>query len=389
MNNDQKIRVIHFNNGSGGGTFSVVKNLLKFSDNPAIENHVIFTINKGLVPEFEIPLLEGAASSQVFYYFSKWNFYYTCRQLAKLLPDDKSVIVAHDWLELGMVSNLGLLNPVVQMVHGNYSYYYELAKKHELSINQFITVSPVIYKKLCLLMPNRICDINYGRFPVPEVDSDINNSDILKIFYCVRTLDDENKQFKILPRINAALKLKGITVLWTIIGKGVEMDSLSKVMGQDTGISLFPHLPNEKVLSLLPSHDLFILPSFSEGFPVSVVEAMKGGVVPLVTNWGEATGELIIDGETGYYFETTDAEGYASTIAMLNNDRILLHKIAEAGKQKANELFDPFTNTKIIEELLIKSVIAINPSKSKFKVYGSRLDQEWVPNFVTKIFRSF
>ena len=383
------MKIIHFNNGSGGGTLAVVKNLLKFSCNPNIENHVIFTINKALNIDFEIPVLEGAKSTQIFYYSPKWNFYFTCRQLAKLLPDEKSIIVAHDWLELGMVSNLGLQNPVVQIVHGDFDYYYKLALKHNLALNQIITVSPVILKKLTLLMPHKIKDLHYCKFPVPAIKSLVTENNILKIFYCVRLLNEERKQFKLLPKINAALNLKGITVQWTIIGKGLALDELKKLMGQVSGILLFPYLTNEKVLLQLPQHDIFILPSLNEGFPVSVVEAMKAGLVPLVTNWQGATTELIVEGETGYYFEPTDVEGYARTIKRLNNDRLLLNRIAAAGIKKANELFDPIENTKKIEEVLIKSLATAHVKKPKYKAYGSRLDQKWLPNFVTKAYRNF
>ena len=34
-----------------------------------------------------------------------------------------------------------------------------------------------------------------------------------------------------------------------------------------------------------------------------IVEAMKAGVITLVTNWEGATDELITEGKTGYYFE--------------------------------------------------------------------------------------
>ena len=91
-----KIKIYHFHNGGGGGVLSVIKNLLKYSNNPAIENHVIYTINKEEKGVYVINNLEGAFSEQVFYYSQKWNFYYTCRQLAKLLPDCKAIIVAHD-----------------------------------------------------------------------------------------------------------------------------------------------------------------------------------------------------------------------------------------------------------------------------------------------------
>ncbi|MEO6328706.1 MAG: hypothetical protein ABIO55_07235, partial [Ginsengibacter sp.] len=109
----QKVSIYHFYNGSGGGVFSVIKNLLQYSRDRKIENHIIYTINKKLIPHFSVPQLSGATSEQIFYYSADWNFYYTCKQLSKLLPDNKAVLIAHDWLELGMVSNLGLQNPVV------------------------------------------------------------------------------------------------------------------------------------------------------------------------------------------------------------------------------------------------------------------------------------
>ena len=45
-----RIKVYQFHNGKGGGVLSVIRNLLQFSNNPLIENHIIFTINKDLTP---------------------------------------------------------------------------------------------------------------------------------------------------------------------------------------------------------------------------------------------------------------------------------------------------------------------------------------------------
>jgi glycosyltransferase involved in cell wall biosynthesis len=387
-NNLEKIKVFHFHNGTGGGVLSVIENLLKYSTNEGVENHVIFTINKDLLAKYEMPKLEGAVTQQLFYYSAKWNFYHTCRQLAKLLPDDKSVVAAHDWLELGMSSQLGLRNPVVHFLHGDFDYYYDLAKKHGPSIDQFIVISPVIYHKLCSTMPDRKTDIHYCRFPVPAAHPIRKENKILRIIYCVRSLAEERKQFKILPLINKKLAAKNLKIEWTIIGGGMEKREVENVMHQQTGISFFPVLPNEEVINLLPQQDLFILPSLSEGFPVAVVEAMKAGLVPLVTNWDGATDELIINNETGYYFSPYDVDKYAATISLLSNDRKLLYQLAENAIEKANELFDPFENTNDIEEVIVQAYSSDKKIKKPFKIYGSRLDKEWIPNFITRSLRN-
>jgi len=342
-----------------------------------------------LRPVYEMPLLEGAASQQIFYYSAHWNFYYTCTQLSKLLPDEKAVIVAHDWLELGMTGNLGLQNPVVQIVHGNYDYYYELAKKHSESIDQFICVSAAIYDKLCSLLPERKADIHYCRFPVPSVQFEEYPNRLFHIFYCGRSLDSENKQFKILPEINAKLKSLGSTVHWTIIGKGINGDVVKDMMDQHENIVVHDELRNQKLLQLLPGHHIFLLPSLKEGFPVTVVEAMKAGLVPLVTDWEGATGDLIVEGKTGFYFAPGDANGYADAIKVLNDNRQLWKQMSEAGRQKANKMFDPSINTTGIESIILKAAEGCVKEKFKKKVYGSRLDQPWLPNFLVRGIRSF
>ena len=159
----QKISVYHFHNGTGGGVLSVIRNLLRFSNNPLIENHIIYTINKQQTPVFLMEHIEGAVSEKIFYYSAKWNFYYTCKQLAKYLPNNKAVLVTHDWLELGMISNLGLQNPVITFIHGDYHYYYQLAQLHQAGIDKFIVIARGIETKLQSLLPARKKDIYYLR----------------------------------------------------------------------------------------------------------------------------------------------------------------------------------------------------------------------------------
>jgi glycosyltransferase involved in cell wall biosynthesis len=381
------VKIYHFYNGSGGGVWSVIKNLVQFSDSIKVENHIVHAINNVLHPKYEMELLNEASSQQLYRYSPNNNFYYTCKQLAKLLPNDKAVVVAHDWLELGMMSNLGLQNPVVHFLHADLEYYYNLAIKHQNFVDRFIAVSPVISKKLCEAVSYRTEDIHFCRFPVPAVTASNNKNKILKLFYCVRDILEERKQFKLLGLINKCLQQKKLLVSWSIIGAGLSLQEVKEALNQEQEIFYNSSLPNEKVISLMPKHDIFILPSLKEGFPVAVVEAMKGGLVPLVTNWDEATKELIIENETGYYFKIGDAQAYAETIIRLDADRIKLQQMANAASKKANELFDPNINTRQIENIMTQAAEKVSQTKKTFKAYGSRLDEPWIPNVVTKTIR--
>lgn len=362
--------------------------MIKYSIDKDIENHIIFTINKELIPKYSIPQIEGAVSIIVFYYSPKWNFYYTCKKLEKLIQGEDAILIAHDWLELGMVSHLGLQNSLVLFLHGNYPYYYKLASLHASSVNIFICVSDVISQQLVRILPERKKDIFYCRFPVPDIVPLEKKTGPLKLFYCVRSLHDDNKQFWLLPEINAILSKRGCTVHWTIIGTGFTEDEAKTKMGTDE-VAYFQSLPNEEVLQKLAGKHIFILPSLREGFPVSLVEAMKAGLVPLITDWEGSVNELVIPGVTGFYYSTGDASGYAEEIIRLDNERSGLQNIGKHAILKANSLFDPHRNTQILEKMFSEASLKNINVKPVKKIYGSRLDHPLIPNIITYTIRKW
>lgn len=387
LKNQYKIKVYHFNNGSGGGVLSVIRNLLRYSQNSLIENHVIYTINKDIISHFVTPALTGALTKQVFYYSPKWNFYYTCKRLAELLPDDKAVIVAHDWLELGMVSNLGLQNPVIHVLHGDYDYYYELANKNSGAIDKFIGVSESISKSLKDKLAARDGDIQYLPFPVPYTKQKIFfHQEALHIIFVGRL--SKNKGYHLLPEIDKGLIAKGIKVQWHIVGKPESQREI-KFWDQPENVKYYFDLSNESVLELLAKMDCFILPSIAEGMPVSLIEAMKVGLVCLVNNLRGGVQELIDDDVTGYKINNNDPEGYINRLCYLDMNRSNVKRIGTSATEKVTLLFDPIKNCALYEELFL--FIGNNPKKKNKKpkkAYGSRLDEPWIPNLITRTVRS-
>lgn len=385
----KKLQVYHFHNGSGGGVLSVIRNLLRFSKNPSIENHVIFTINKDVKPVYTVEHLEGAKSQQVFYYSSKWNFYHTCRQLAKLLPDDKAIIVAHDWLELGMASNLGLQNPVVQIVHGNYVYYYQLAMGHSAAVDAYICISQKIDITLKEKLPTRNDNIFCIHFPVPIIEATKKNNEALHLIYYVGNLKDNNKQFATIVDIANELSNDAADFFFTIAGGGMTTQNFFDLwpMSMKDRVDYKGQQTNEAIIAMLPAQDIFLLPSLSEGLPVSLVEAMKAGAVPVVTCWDGGVSELISPGVTGYYCKPGAIAEYVSCIKKLQTNRKLLQELSDNCIQKANALFDSVNNTKQFEEVYFKILTQKRKKKVAEKMYGSRLDEAMIPNGVTKMIR--
>ncbi len=382
----KRIKVYHFHNGSGGGVFSIIKALLGYNHNALIENYVIYTINRDVVTNYKIHNLDGAKKEIIFNYSSNDNFYFTCKRLNKLIESDCAIIVAHDWLELGMVSNLGLNYPVLFLLHGDFKYYYDLAITHKNIIDTYACVSKIIVDKLQKLAKPLVPVVNL-RYPVTSYQYSFLDTENLSCAYYVNDLSDERKQFKLLPIIDQLLLSKGVKITWHIAGGGCDIDLLKSTWLNYSEERIIYHgkLCDNQIFNFLKLSQIMILPSLAEGLPVSVVESMKVGLVPIVNDWQGAVSDLITN-ETGFIVKNNSTDEYARIIEYLHLDRIRLSVLSKKASAIANHQYDPFLNTSGFNDLVlnISNIIKkLNPQK----IYGSRLDQAYLPNFITKNLR--
>lgn len=92
---------------------------------------------------------------------------------------------------------------------------------------------------------------------------------------------------------------------------------------------------SEKFKLLLES-DLFLLPSYMEGLPYSLLEAMAAGCVPITTPVA-AIPDVVCDGEHGVFVPARDPGALAGAVAALDDDRERLMRIAKAARLRVLE----------------------------------------------------
>jgi glycosyltransferase involved in cell wall biosynthesis len=85
------------------------------------------------------------------------------------------------------------------------------------------------------------------------------------------------------------------------------------------------------VPALLAAADVFVLPSLTEGLPISLLEAMAAGT-PVVGTAIEGIDELIVAGETGVLVPPADANGLAAGILAVLRDPAGAHVRATAAR---------------------------------------------------------
>jgi len=84
--------------------------------------------------------------------------------------------------------------------------------------------------------------------------------------------------------------------------------------------------------------DLYVLPSYREGMPRTVIEAMASGKPVIVTDI-RGCREEVLDGVTGYLVPVRDGGALASAIEMLLSEPERMRRMGAAGRRRAEELF--------------------------------------------------
>lgn len=91
-------------------------------------------------------------------------------------------------------------------------------------------------------------------------------------------------------------------------------------------------------LNMHAMFDIAVLPSLSEGFPNSVVEAMAAGCPVVATDVGGIP-DAVMDGETGYLVPTQSPARLAGALELLIEDASLRARMGLAGQARARRHF--------------------------------------------------
>jgi len=90
---------------------------------------------------------------------------------------------------------------------------------------------------------------------------------------------------------------------------------------------------------LMGASDLFVLPSWREGMPRSIIEAMASGA-PVIATDIRGCREEVVDGETGRLVAPRDVRALAGALGDLMRDADLRRRMGEAGRRRAEAEFD-------------------------------------------------
>ncbi|TWF78969.1 glycosyltransferase involved in cell wall biosynthesis [Pseudonocardia hierapolitana] len=110
-------------------------------------------------------------------------------------------------------------------------------------------------------------------------------------------------------------------------------------LGIEGSAEVLDWLPASEVAALLASADVFVLPSRSEGQPMSVLEAMAHGLCVVASGVGGIP-ELVEDGRSGLLVPPDDVGSLGNALRRVVGDRDLRERLGGAARRRVLSEFD-------------------------------------------------
>ena len=210
----------------------------------------------------------------------------------------------------------------------NWLTYYPVERWLARYTDVLITINREDYDRA-----NRLFNAGHISY-IPGVGIDIQKYDEIKIdrtekrrelgvpedAFLILSVGELNKNKNHETVIRAIEKLKDTNVYYAICGKG-PLEKYLKKLSENLGVvSKVIFLGYRKDMpEIYKCSDLFVFPSFREGLPVSLMEALASGL-PVVCSDIRGNKDLVVDESLGYKLKPDDDHGYASIIRTFIND---------------------------------------------------------------------
>jgi glycosyltransferase involved in cell wall biosynthesis len=316
------------------------------------------------------------------------NKFYVLKRIARSIKKD-SIIIANDYLELEAICVMKLKNKVLKYVHGTFESEFAIIEKYHSMLDRIICVSDFIKTKIISLIPDSEKKVIYLKhvMPVPDIFRSEKDKTELRLIYIGRYMKSKGADDLIFLQ-NKLFEL-GLPIRWTYITNGIGEDNFKLQLLDINNTTFYSNINSTKVFQLLSVNDLLVFPSYSEGFPLAVIEAMQCGVIPLVYNLNSGIPEIVIDEKTGYKFNIGSVYELLQKIVELCFDSKMLRKLSVNSQSFILKYFNPEYEA-LQFKILVDDLVNINTGRKELKdpfFKKNGLDNIYMPNLLVFLIR--
>jgi glycosyltransferase involved in cell wall biosynthesis len=128
-----------------------------------------------------------------------------------------------------------------------------------------------------------------------------------------------------------------------IIGEGDDKDKISaqiRSAGLEDRIRLVGYMDRQRVLSVLKSSDMFVMPSRYEGTPVALLEA-AALACPILASEAGGIPELVMHGQHAHLVPLLDPQALADGFVKMATDRVYARMLGSNAQRRVRDIFNP------------------------------------------------
>jgi glycosyltransferase involved in cell wall biosynthesis len=320
--------------------------------------------------------------------YSKFdNLYFVCKRLNKLIGNEPGALVCDNRITLLTTQLFSVEKTVFHLIH---DFFYVKQNIYfgstiDVSIAHSSFFADCIFASDPESFNNRSLYIPYGVKQLESFPQKALNEN-LKLLFLGRL--EKSKGVHLLNEIDDKLKSKGINVDWLIIGKGSLEEFLKNQWNGKTNVEFRAAKTNNEIYDWIVKQDVFVFPTTFEGTPVSILECISNGIVPLVSNLPGGIRDIVTK-EIGFTLPVDDTNAFVAEILKLNADRQLLQSMQMSSWKKAVANYNIALNADNYFEVFFDYERFKRKTRQYPRPQLSRLDKSYVPNLIVKSIRRF
>jgi len=242
---------------------------------------------------------------------------------------------------------VGLLPPsvaVCAVLHSDEPVYYENAGRLGGDWDGVVAVSEHIKNETARKHPGlaaRLCCIPHGVELSTGRTAAVGGNHPLRLLYGNRLSQYQKKVFD-LPLVMTALKEMNVPFTLTVAGDGPDAAELAdrfQKAGLSPQVTQTGRLSRKELRRVMAECDVFLLTSDFEGLPISLLEAMAEGCVPVCYRTESGVGEVIQSGRNGILIPPGQPRSMAEALAELHRNRQNLRGLSESAVRTIEDHF--------------------------------------------------
>lgn len=213
-----------------------------------------------------------------------------------------------------------------------------------------------------------ICGVNLKRFVASEESrqsarKEIGVADNKLVFVFMGRLNHDKGMYELLPAFNCLAKERNDVYLLLF---GVDEENIAEQFGKydhlKAGENFCYYGRTSEPQKMLQAGDVFVLPTYREGFGSSVIEASALGL-PVICSDAYGVKDAMVDNVTGLRCKVGDEESLYQCMKELIENPHLIKQMGEAGKERVVSDFDGEKMTRLWVEYY-HNVLPVNKSKN-------------------------